>query len=163
MTSLLKFGCRDGKERSLIALYILHSLSRNPKSGYDLLIEIKTKTDGLWVPSKGTLYPVLNQLKDECLIEGITTGKRAKTTFTITESGRNALQIVKEQGQENHRKMALYKNLILDIFGGSKVNAKGLLFDIKTTLDEVPPGDEHRAVRILEECLDNLKMIGNKE
>jgi DNA-binding PadR family transcriptional regulator len=160
MTSLLKFGSRHGKERSLLALFILHSLSRCPKSGYDLLTEIKEKTGGLWVPSKGTLYPVLHQLEDEHLIEVIATGKRAKTTFAVTDSGKEALQTVKEQGQENHRKMALYKNLILDIFGGARVNAKGLLFDIKTTLDELPPGDEHHAVRVLEQCLNDLKRIG---
>ena len=163
MTSLLKFGSRHGKERSLLAVFILHSVSKSPKSGYDLLAEIKEKTGGLWVPSKGTLYPVLNQLKDECLIEAVATGKRAKTTFAVTESGRDALETVKEQGQESHRKMALYKNLILDIFGGAKVNAKGLLFDIKTTLDEIPPGDEHHAVRVLEQCLHDLKSIGNNE
>ncbi len=159
MTSLLKFGSRHGKERSLLALFILHSLGRCPKSGYDLLTEIKEKTGGLWVPSKGTLYPVLNQLKDEHLIEVIATGKRAKTTFAVTESGKEALQTVKEQGAETHRKMALYKNLLLDIFGGAKVNAKGLLFDIKTALDELPPGNELQAVRVLEQCLDDLKRI----
>jgi DNA-binding PadR family transcriptional regulator len=160
MTSLLKFGSRHGKERSLLALFILHSLGKSPKSGYDILTEIKEKTGGLWVPSKGTLYPVLNQLKDECLIEVIETGKRAKTTFAVTESGRAALQTVKEHGRENHRKMALYKNLIFDIFGGTKMNAKGLLFDIKTTLDELPPGNEIHAVQVLEQCLHDLKRIG---
>lgn len=163
MTSLLKFGSPHGKERSLLALFILHSLGKNPKSGYDLLSEIKEQTAGIWVPSKGTLYPVLTQLKDECLIEVITTGPRGKTTYAVTGTGRDALQTVKEQGQESHRKMALYKNLILDIFGGAKVNAKGLLFDIKTTLDEIPPGSEHLAVQVLEQCLYDLKKIGNNE
>jgi DNA-binding PadR family transcriptional regulator len=163
MTSLLRFGSRYGKERSLLALFILHSLSKSPKSGYDLLAEIKEKTGGLWVPSKGTLYPVLNQLKEECLIEAVETGKRAKTTFAVTESGRATLQTVKEQGAESHRKMALYKNLILDIFGGTRVNAKGLLFDIKTTLDEISPGNENYAVRVLEQCLNDLKRIGNND
>jgi DNA-binding PadR family transcriptional regulator len=159
MTSLLKFGSRHGKERSLLALFILHSLSKSPKSGYDLLTEIKEKTGGLWVPSKGTLYPVLHQLEDERLIVVLETGKRAKTTFEVTESGKEALQTVKEQGKESHRKMALYKNLILDIFGGARVNAKGLLFEIKTTLDELPPGKEDEAVQVLEQCLEDLKRI----
>jgi DNA-binding PadR family transcriptional regulator len=161
MTSLLKFGSRQGKERSFLALYILHSLSKSPKSGYDLLTEIKEKTGGLWVPSKGTLYPVLHQLEDERLIMVIETGKRAKTTFRVTESGTRALETVREQGKENHRKMALYKNLILDIFGGTKVNAKGLLFEIKTVLDELPPGNENHIVQVLEQCLEDLKRIGN--
>ena len=159
MTSLLKFGSRNGKERSLLALFILHSLNKSPKSGYDLLREIKEKTGGLWAPSKGTLYPLLHQLENERLITVIATGKRAKTTFEVTECGREILHTVKERGRENHRKMALYKNLILDIFGGAKVNAKGLVFEIKTALDDLPPGREDNAVRVLEQCLNDLKRI----
>ena len=59
--------------------------------------------------------------------------------------------------------MALYKNLIFDIFGGSKINAKGLLFEIKTTLDDLTPDKENNAVRVLEQCLNDLKKIGNNE
>jgi DNA-binding PadR family transcriptional regulator len=157
MTSLLKFGSRSGKERSLLAVFILHSLSNSPKSGYDLLREIKDKTGGLWVPSKGTLYPVLHQLEEEHLIEVIATGTRAKSTFAVTKSGRETLRTVKERGRENHRKMHLYRNLILDIFGGTRVTARKLLFDIKSALDELPPGSESNAVQVLEECLDKLK------
>jgi DNA-binding PadR family transcriptional regulator len=159
MTSLLKFGSRSGKERSLLAVFILHSLNKSPKSGYDLLREIKEKTGGLWVPSKGTLYPVLHQLEDEHLITVIATGKRARTTFEVTGNGREALQTVKERGRESHRKMVLYKNLIIDIFGSAKVNTKGLLFEIRTALDDLPPGREDHAVRVLEQCLNDLKRI----
>jgi hypothetical protein len=55
--------------------------------------------------------------------------------------------------------MALYMNLILDIFGGEKITLKGLLFEIKTTVEELPPGMEDQAVPILETCLNDLKRI----
>jgi DNA-binding PadR family transcriptional regulator len=161
MTSLLKFGSREGKERSLLALFILHSLSKSPKSGYDLIAEIKEKTGGLFVPSKGTLYPVLHQLEDEHLIEAIATviatGKRSKTTFAVTGSGKETLKDFMEQGQERHKKMALYKNLILDILGGQRASTHGMLFEIHTALEELPPGSKEDAVRVLEKCLTELK------
>jgi DNA-binding PadR family transcriptional regulator len=157
MTSLLKFGSPHGKERSLLALFILHSLSKSPKSGYDLLAEIKEKTGGLWTPSKGTLYPVLHQLEDEHLIEGVSTGNRAKTTFEATETGREALKAFKERGREHHKKMALYKNLLIDIFGGTKASTHNMLFEIHTALEELPPGSKEDAVRVLEKCLTELK------
>ena len=162
MTSLLKFGSREGRERSLLALFILHSLTKSPKSGYDLLAEIKEKTGGLWAPSKGTLYPVLHQLEDERLIAVIATGKRAKTTFEVTDEGKKALENVKEQGREGHKKMACCKNLLIDIFGGTKVSAHGLLFEIHTAFEELPPGSEDEAVRVLEQCLNDLKRIGQQ-
>lgn len=159
MTSMLKFGDRGGRERSLLALYILHSLNQVPKSGYELRKEIIEKTHGHWIPSKGTLYPVLHQLEEECLIMVHATGNRGRTTFALTERGVITLNTIKEQSRELHKKMALYKDLILDIFGGGKVTMKGLLFEIKTTLVELPEGNEERAVQILESCLTELKKV----
>ena len=54
MTSLLQFASKSGRTRSLLALYMLHSLDKSEKSGYDILREIEKLTDGAWVPSKGT-------------------------------------------------------------------------------------------------------------
>jgi DNA-binding PadR family transcriptional regulator len=159
MTSLLKFGTQSGKKRGLLVLFILHSLSREPKSGYDLRKEIGEKTRGMWVPSKGTLYPVLHQLEDEHLISVSDTGKRSRIVFCLTPKGEETLATFKERSRESHKKMALYKNLIFDIFGGEKITMKGLLFEIRTTVDELPPGTEDQAVLILETCLNNLKRI----
>ena len=68
MTSLLQFASKSGRARSLLALYVLHSLDKSEKSGYDIMREIEKLTSGAWVPSKGTLYPLLHQLETEGLI-----------------------------------------------------------------------------------------------
>jgi len=163
MTSLLKFGSPQGRERSLLALYILHSLSQAPKSGYDLIAEIREKTGGLFVPSKGTLYPVLHQLEAEDLIRAIesviATGKRSKTTFAATGSGKAALRDFIEQGQERHKKMALYKNLFLDIMGGQRAGAHSMLFEIHNEFEKLLPGSEEDAMQILDRCLADLKNL----
>lgn len=163
MTSLLKFGPKRGRERSFLAIYILHSIDRRPKSGYELLHEIKEKTAGLWEPSKGTLYPILKQLEKESLIEVSGTGVHGKTIYSVSGPGKEALDRIKEHGKEHHRKMALYKNLILDIFGGSQLNAKKLLFDIHESIEALPPGCDDEAARVLERCLRELILISMKE
>jgi DNA-binding PadR family transcriptional regulator len=159
MTSLLKFGSQGDKKRGLLVLFILHSLSRQPRSGYDIRKEIEVKTKGMWIPSKGALYPVLHQLEDERLIMISDTGKRSRVVFCLTPKGEETLRTFRERSRESHKKMALYKNLILDIFGGEKITLKGLLFEIKTAVEELPPGTEDRAAPILEHCLDDLKRI----
>ena len=53
--------------------------------------------------------------------------------------------------------MALYKNLLIDIFGGTKASAHGMLFEIHSALEELPPGSKEDAVRVLEKCLTELK------
>lgn len=159
MTSLLKFESQGDKRRGLLALFILHSLSRQPKSGYDLRKEIGEKTKGMWVPSKGTLYPVLHQLEEEHLIAVSDTGKRSRIVFCLTPEGVETLQTFRERSRELHKKMSLYKNLILDIFGGEKCTLKGLLFEIRTTVEELPPGTAEQAVPVLETCLHDLRRI----
>lgn len=159
MTSLFKFGSHDGKMRSLLALYILHSLKRCPASGYDLRKEIGEKTNGHWVPSKGTIYPVLVQLEEEDLIVLLSSEKRSRKVYGLTAKGADTLTTIRERGRESHKKMALYRNLILDIFGGEKFTVKQLMFEIKTAMEAVPPGNEDRTVALLEQCLSDLRSI----
>jgi DNA-binding PadR family transcriptional regulator len=159
MTSLPKYSSYQGKLPSFLAMYILHSLHQNPKSGYDLLREIREKTQGSWTPSKGTLYPLLHMLEDEQLIAIASVDKRSRTLFQLTPKGMERLTTLKEKGREHQKKMVLYKNLILDIFGTGKCSVKGLLFEIKNALDEIPPGTEVQATKILEQCRDDLKRI----
>jgi len=159
MASLFRFSPNIGKERSLLALYILHTLQERPKSGYDLLKEIAEKTGGTWAPSKGTIYPLLKQLEIEELIEGALTEIRGKTLFSVTEKGLTTLATFREMGREHHRKMTQYKNLILAIMGGSGHSVKGLLFDIRALVDEMPPGTEKQVITVLEQCRKDLQGI----
>lgn len=64
MNNLWKFSLEPGKDRGLLTIIILHSMEKEPKSGYDLLKEIAEKTNGTWVPNKGgTLYQYSNHLR----------------------------------------------------------------------------------------------------
>ncbi|PKL70174.1 MAG: hypothetical protein CVV30_02075 [Methanomicrobiales archaeon HGW-Methanomicrobiales-1] len=159
MASLFRFSSHSGKERSLLALYILHTLQERPKSGYDLLKEIAETTGGAWEPSKGTIYPLLKQLKKEELIEGAPTETRGKTLFSVTEKGLTTLATIREMGRDHHRKMTQYKNLIFAIMGGSEHSVKGLLFNIRAIVEEMPPGTEKQVITVLEQCRENLQRI----
>ena len=46
MANLLNIPTKVGKQRGILSIYLLHSIKNNPKSGYELLSEIKGKTDG---------------------------------------------------------------------------------------------------------------------
>jgi DNA-binding PadR family transcriptional regulator len=54
-------------------------------NGYQLIQEIPARTDGAWRPSAGSVYPALQQLEDEGLIEPQGTGRRR--VYTLTASG----------------------------------------------------------------------------
>ncbi|NEM90308.1 PadR family transcriptional regulator [Galbitalea soli] len=74
------------KRRGDIRLAILSLLIDAPSNGYGLIKAIGERSGGTWTPSPGSVYPTLQQLVDEELIEPIGEGKR--TDFQLTEQGR---------------------------------------------------------------------------
>jgi len=159
MTGFWKFAGNGGKERGLLALFIMHTLSTRPGTGYDLLKEIEEKTGGQWVPSKGTLYPVLKQLEEERLIELSETGARSKNIYVLTPKGKKALAHIKEHRRGPGEKLVIYQNLLAEIFGQEKMVLIGLGMEIHALIHELPPEKEHDAITVMEECITRLKNI----
>jgi DNA-binding PadR family transcriptional regulator len=54
--------------------------------GYEMIKEIEERSDGAWTPSAGSIYPTLQMLEDEGLIQGEESG--GKRRFALTEAGR---------------------------------------------------------------------------
>jgi DNA-binding PadR family transcriptional regulator len=50
---------------------ILDMLKDEPMNGYQLISQIAERSGGAWKPSPGSVYPTIQQLEDEGLIEGI--------------------------------------------------------------------------------------------
>ncbi len=85
---LAAFGPRGRRRASRgdIRAAILSLLGEGPKNGYALIKAIAEKTDGLWKPSPGSVYPTLQQLVDEELVAPVGDGRR--TEYELTEAGR---------------------------------------------------------------------------
>lgn len=74
------------KRRGDVRVAILSLLAENAYNGYGLIKAITERSGGTWHPSPGSVYPTLQQLVDEELIETIGEGRR--TEFQLTEAGR---------------------------------------------------------------------------
>jgi len=61
-------------------------LAEQPRHGYQLIQEIGERSGGSWTPSPGSIYPVLQQLEDEGLLEFERVDGRK--TATLTDEGR---------------------------------------------------------------------------
>ena len=61
-------------------------LSEGPLNGYQIMQEIEQRSDGVWRPSPGSVYPALSQLEDEGLISAQQSGDRRR--FALTDAGR---------------------------------------------------------------------------
>ena len=55
-------------------------------NGYQVIQQISERSDGSWRPSPGSVYPTIQQLQDEGLIE--TEDGRGRKTLTLTDEGR---------------------------------------------------------------------------
>jgi DNA-binding PadR family transcriptional regulator len=82
-------GGRGRARRGDVRLAILSLLADAPSNGYGLIKAIAERTDGVWKPSPGSVYPTLQQLVDEGFIaDGVETATDAKGEYSLTEAGR---------------------------------------------------------------------------
>jgi DNA-binding PadR family transcriptional regulator len=70
-------------------------LSEEPRNGYQVMQEVEERSDGLWRPSPGSVYPALQQLEDEGLIRSEEIDGRK--LFALTDEGR---KLVEERGTD---------------------------------------------------------------
>lgn len=78
-------------ESGHLKLLILHLLSQEAKSGYDLIREIEHLAGGKYVPSSGVIYPVLTLLQESQHIS-VAEHEGSRKKYTITESGAMVLE-----------------------------------------------------------------------
>jgi DNA-binding PadR family transcriptional regulator len=64
----------------------LRLLAEGPLNGYQLMQEIERRSNGVWRPSPGSVYPALAQLEDEGLVRAEERGERR--TYALTDAGR---------------------------------------------------------------------------
>ncbi len=82
-------GRRGGRNRrGQVRESILALLTEQPMNGYQMMQTLAERTQGLWRPSPGAVYPALNQLQDEGLIESF--DNEGQNAFRLTDSGREA-------------------------------------------------------------------------
>jgi DNA-binding PadR family transcriptional regulator len=70
---------------------ILALLAERPMHGYEMIQEIAERSQDLWRPSPGSVYPTLQLLDDEGLIVGTQT-EGSKKLFELTDQGRAGAQ-----------------------------------------------------------------------
>lgn len=86
------FGPRGhGKRarRGNIRFAIVSMLADGPQNGFGLIKQIEERTGGTWKPSSGTIYPSLQRLVDEGLIQLASEGEG--NTYALTDAGQQFL------------------------------------------------------------------------
>ena len=79
-------GGRPKVSRGDVRTAILRLLAEAPMHGYQIMQEISERSDGIWQPSPGSVYPTLQQLEDEGLVQA--DERQGKKTYTLTSEGK---------------------------------------------------------------------------
>ncbi|HEY5844505.1 MAG TPA: PadR family transcriptional regulator [Mycobacterium sp.] len=96
------FGPRGGRrrpgprgggrgKRGDVRAAILKLLTDRPMHGYEMIQEIAERSNDLWKPSPGSVYPTLQMLEDEGLIV-TTQSDGSKKLFELTDDGKAAAE-----------------------------------------------------------------------
>lgn len=82
------FGPRGRRRRIRgdVRAAVLALLAEEPRHGYAIMSEITERSGGVWRPSPGSVYPVLQQLQDEGLVS--VAESEGRRVFSLTDAGR---------------------------------------------------------------------------
>jgi DNA-binding PadR family transcriptional regulator len=90
------FGPRGRRAaRGDVRAAVLLLLAEEPRNGYALMQEIEERSEGVWRPSPGSIYPALAQLEDEGLVEATKEG--SGRVFALTDAGREHVEARREE------------------------------------------------------------------
>ena len=74
-----------------LRLVLLGLIEQQPRHGYQLIKAIEELSDGHYAPSPGVVYPTIQLLADEEMIEDVV-GEGARKTYSVTEAGRKEIE-----------------------------------------------------------------------
>lgn len=158
-----RWGPRGAKpwgraRRGDIRSAILVLLAEKPMHGYEIIGELSERTEGLWRPSPGSIYPTLQLLEDEGLVSAQVDeapGNAGKKRYALTEEGRRAAAEL-AKGPLPWEQLA----------AGAPAGARALRQAMVTLLPVVRqvgmaggPREYEEAVKVLDEARRKLYMI----
>jgi DNA-binding PadR family transcriptional regulator len=83
-----RFGRGRKARRGDIRTAALLLLAEEPRNGYQIMQDVQERSDGVWRPSPGSVYPALQQLEDEGLIVSSAASGQTGKVFELTDAGR---------------------------------------------------------------------------
>lgn len=83
-------------KKGVLEILVLKLLEKEEKYGYQIIQELRAKSDELFALKEGTLYPILYRLADEGLVAGkwseLKGKEAARKYYTITNKGKGQLK-----------------------------------------------------------------------
>ena len=86
-----RMGRGPRAKRGDVRAAALALLAEESMNGYQIIQEIGERSDGVWRPSPGSVYPALQQLEDEGLIRA-QADENGRRSYQLTDEGRSYVE-----------------------------------------------------------------------
>lgn len=129
-----------------LRLYLLKLLDEEPRHGYEVIVSLEDRFLGLYRPSPGTVYPRLQALADEGLVE--VEEVEGKKVYRLTDAGeRELLERADELKELGKRIASSARGMAKDIREDVRASVKDLRREVKEAAREARR-DERRQGRV---------------
>ena len=162
-----------GVPRGLLRFLVLIMLSKKPMSGVEIVEVIEKETGGRWIPSSGSVYPLLAWLHDKGFTNEMPSEETGIKRYALTAKGKALVEKQITFGQKMLNKLEFLVPLLIGRFQFDPIDEKILSKTrepaqrvVKTFLDlreernyRITEQDSREIERILNRCADDLEEI----
>jgi DNA-binding PadR family transcriptional regulator len=162
-----------GVPRGLLRFLVLNMLSKKPMSGVEIVEVITKETGGRWIPSSGSVYPLLAWLHDRGFTNELPSEEMGLKRYALTAKGKALFEKQISFGQKLLKKLEFLVPLLIGKFQFDPNDEKILsrtkepaqrvvktLLDLRAEKDYQITEQVSRDIeRILNKCADELEAI----
>jgi DNA-binding PadR family transcriptional regulator len=162
-----------GVPRGLLRFLVLNMLGKKPMSGVEIVEVIEKETGGRWIPSSGSVYPLLASLHDRGFTQEMPSEETGIKRYSLTTKGQSLFEKQIIFGQKMLNKLEFLVPLLIGRFQFDPNDEKILEKTrepaqrvVKTFLKlraerdyRITEQDSKEIERILNKCADELEEI----
>jgi DNA-binding PadR family transcriptional regulator len=146
-------------ERGGIKFAIMGLLKDKPRHGYDIIRAMEEHSRGIYCPSAGAIYPILQALEDQDLVASTTIG--GKRVYSVTQAGLSFLEENKEDAQRHRERWEAHLGAGGHSEGWSAMSDTQECFEAMVRAVRATADDPDKRKEIREALEETAKKVGD--
>jgi DNA-binding PadR family transcriptional regulator len=175
MPPFKRFMRRTGVPRGLLRFYVLKLLKEKPMSGSEIIEEIKRETNDKWVPSPGSIYPLLAWMQDKGYTKRLAVEEGGIKRYMLTDQGKDFFKTQVKFGEAFRKRLEFLAPMLLSgfRFGNNSEKFKEIQKPVKRFITSIlklrmqleeNPSDQtiNEVVDFLNESIQKIEALSEK-
>jgi DNA-binding PadR family transcriptional regulator len=152
--------------RGLLRFLILKMLDSQEMNGTQIMSTFEERSDGLWKPSCGSVYPILGNMEQKGMIRPVSSDGRSKT-YQLSDKGRTVVGKVEARMHLFESKALLGPRFWFSMMDPAErasaylAIVSGIVDGLPATLESLQGEDRDKHLKRLEEIAEKLTTLTN--